>query len=341
MAGVIILFEYSITLFARVWERFMFRGNEREELEKIRALEDRLLPSNDLRQFIDLILATFCDLLQVSGACLLIKNGNNSSNFDIQAGTQKKDYIQQKDSILNQIDEKHLPAADRFLKIDGDVHLLPILYIPEDQPTEFLGAIIVDDLEMERIDDQKMRYINRLAARTALALHDRKIQEALFVSLELLTPQVSIIQDLLATSRINQKGIMSENPVIESTDFDQWVKDALDHLWGGPKLSQSPMLQLKIVEEKAGEARENSVNALREILRTAIQHLKPEGERQFTNEWILYNLLELKYLSGWKVKDIARKLALSEADLYRKQRIAINAVSQEIIDMEKSNLIKT
>jgi hypothetical protein len=341
MAGVIILFEYSITLFARVWERFMFRGNEREELEKIRALEDRLLTSNDLRQFIDLILATFCDLLQVSGACLLIKNGNNSSNFDIQAGTQKKDYIQQKDSILNQIDEKHLPAADRFLKINGDVHLLPILYIPEDQPTEFLGAIIVDDLELERIDDQKMRYINRLAARTALALHDRKIQEALFVSLELLTPQVSIIQDLLATSRINQKGIMSENPVIESTDFDQWVKDALDHLWGGPKLSQSPMLQLKIVEEKAGGAKENSVNALREILRTAIQHLKPEGERQFTNEWILYNLLELKYLSGWKVKDIARKLALSEADLYRKQRIAINAVSQEIIDMEKSNLIKT
>jgi hypothetical protein len=36
-----------------------------------------------------------------------------------------------------------------------------------------------------------------------------------------------------------------------------------------------------------------------------------------------------------------QKLALSEADLYRKQRIAINAVSQEIIDMEKSNLIKT
>jgi hypothetical protein len=68
----------------------MFRGNEREELEKIRALEDRLLTSNDLRQFIDLILATFCDLLQVSGACLLIKNGNNSSNFDIQQERKRK-----------------------------------------------------------------------------------------------------------------------------------------------------------------------------------------------------------------------------------------------------------
>ncbi len=134
--------------------------------------------------------------------------------------------------------------------------MLPILYIPEDQPAEFLGAIIVDDLEMERIDDQKMRYINRLAARTALALHDRKIQEALFVSLELLTPQVSIIQDLLATSRINQKGIMSENPVIESTDFDQWVKDALDHLWGRAQIVAKSDAPIKNCGGKSREARE-------------------------------------------------------------------------------------
>jgi hypothetical protein len=72
------------------------------------------------------------------------------------------------------------------------------------------------------------------------------------------------------------------------------------------------------------------------VLRSAINQLKPEGDRQFTNEWILYNLLDLKYLSGWKVKDIARKLSLSEADLYRKQRIAISAVSNQIINMEKS-----
>ncbi len=334
MVAVIVLFEYSITLFARVWEKVMFRGNEREELDEIRSLEDRLLTSNDVRQFIDLILATLCDLLQVQGACLMINNGNG---FDIQTGRLDKDYTRQKEEILSFTADQSLSAEGTFVSTGEGEFLLPIIFSAEGQPEELLGVIVTEGLDTSRLDDIKKRSINRLAARTALALHDRKVQENLFVSLEMLTPQVSMIQDLLATSRSNQKRIMNENPVVDATDFDQWVKDALDHMWGGPKLSQNPILQLNIVEHKASSEKETSINALREILRTAIQKLKPEGERQFTNEWILYNLLELKYLSGWKVKDIARKLALSEADLYRKQRIAINAVSQQIIEMEKSS----
>jgi hypothetical protein len=34
------------------------------------------------------------------------------------------------------------------------------------------------------------------------------------------------------------------------------------------------------------------------------------------------------------VRDIARRLAMSEADLYRKQRVAIDAVAKAILDME-------
>jgi len=225
--------------------------------------------------------------------------------------------------------------------MDAATQLIPIIHASAEQPEEMLGAIAIDNLDLSRFDEEKKRSVKRLVSRTALALHDRKIQENLFVSLEMLTPQVSIIQDLLATSRFNQKRIINENPLVESNDFDQWVKDALDHLWGGPKLSQNPILQLKIVEDKTARENETPVNALREILRFAINQLKPDGERQFTNEWILYNLLDLKYLSGWKVKDIARKLSLSEADLYRKQRIAISAVSQQIIEMEKSDLSET
>ena len=78
----------------------------------------------------------------------------------------------------------------------------------------------------------------------------------------------------------------------------------------------------------------NPANALREILRTAIQALRPPGERQYTNEWVLYNLLDLKFIEGMKVKDIARRLSLSEADLYRKQRVAIAALSTQLIDQE-------
>ena len=37
-----------------------------------------------------------------------------------------------------------------------------------------------------------------------------------------------------------------------------------------------------------------------------------------------------------KVKDIVRRLSMSEADFYRKQKVAVEAISKEIIRMENS-----
>ena len=82
------------------------------------------------------------------------------------------------------------------------------------------------------------------------------------------------------------------------------------------------------------ENESNQTNALRVILRKGVEQTRPEGERRFTGEWILYNILEMKFLEGRKVRDIAMRLAMSEADLYRKQRVAIEAVAQAIMTME-------
>ncbi len=57
MVATIVIFEYLITLFAPIWERFLFYGTDRIELEKIRTLEDRLLTTNDLRQFLEFVVA--------------------------------------------------------------------------------------------------------------------------------------------------------------------------------------------------------------------------------------------------------------------------------------------
>lgn len=40
-------------------------------------------------------------------------------------------------------------------------------------------------------------------------------------------------------------------------------------------------------------------------------------------------------MEGRKVREVALRLAMSEADLYRKQRVAIEAVANAIIRMEK------
>jgi hypothetical protein len=335
MVAVIVLLEYSITLFANIWERFLFSKNDREELQKIRSLEDKLLTSNDLRQFTDLILATICDLLQVRGAHLFVINGNGNS-MDVLAGKLKQDYTEKKVELLSIAANTEIKQETIILPDESGHSLIPLFFTSKDNPPDLMGVILVEDFDNARMDAEKQTAIRRLNSRLALALHDRKIQENLFVSLEMLTPQVSIIQDLLATSRFNQEKIYNEDTITDPDEVDKWVKNALDHLWGGPKLSENPLLQLRVIEEKAILEKETPVNVLREVLRLAIDKLKPEGDRQYTNEWILYNLLDLKYLSGWKVKDIARKLSLSEADLYRKQRIAISAVSNQIIDMEKS-----
>jgi hypothetical protein len=50
---------------------------------------------------------------------------------------------------------------------------------------------------------------------------------------------------------------------------------------------------------------------------------------------MLYNILEMKFLEGRKVRDVALRLAMSEADLYRKQRVAIEAVARAIAEMER------
>jgi hypothetical protein len=99
-------------------------------------------------------------------------------------------------------------------------------------------------------------------------------------------------------------------------------------------LTENPLLNLHVVQSELKNHENNGANALRSILKQAIEKLRPQGERRFTGEWILYNILEMKFLEGRKVREIALRLAMSEADLYRKQRIAIDAVTRSIMEME-------
>ena len=132
----------------------------------------------------------------------------------------------------------------------------------------------------------------------------------------------------------NAAGLLNEGSLPDE-DINLWVKEALTHYWGGPKLTTSPLLKFKVVKDALQAHAGNDANALRSILRKAIEQVRPEGERRFTGEWILYNILEMKFLEGKKVREIASRLAMSEADLYRKQRVAIEAVVKAILAMEQ------
>jgi hypothetical protein len=75
------------------------------------------------------------------------------------------------------------------------------------------------------------------------------------------------------------------------------------------------------------------------VLARGIENLKPDGQRSLTTtEWILYNILEMRFVQGRKVRDVAMRLAISESDLYRKQRVAIEEVARRIGEMERDFL---
>jgi hypothetical protein len=168
-----------------------------------------------------------------------------------------------------------------------------------------------------------------------MALRGRRIQQKILQSLETYAGEVNLIQRLRAASQFDRSSLLAdEQSLPPDDDISEWVKDALSHYWGGPKLTQNPLLRLKIVQNALQNHDGSHANALRAILREAIDKIRPEGERRFTGEWILYNILEMKFVEGRKVREVALRLAMSEADLYRKQRIAVETVAKTIEEME-------
>ena len=94
---------------------------------------------------------------------------------------------------------------------------------------------------------------------------------------------------------------------------------------------------MKIVERYAEESGQVPTKALRSVLYRAIEALKPpESSRTLTTkEWILYNILEMKFIRGLRITQIAMRLSMSESDLYRKQRVAVDAVAKVLASMEE------
>lgn len=333
MVATILIFEHLITLVAPVWERWLFHGGDRENMSLLQTLEERSLTSGDLYQFLEAVLAAVCDRLQVSKA-FVAALGSQGLEMLVTIGGENP--LQNEDLSENLLQVVAQNGNAKGVFSWGEYWLMPLFEGDDDDPGELLGLLGVVRNPEQGLDEEQTEALAILNARAALALSDHHRQQQVFTSLEALTPQMELFQRLRAAARYDGTGVLTTPSVaLEDRDLTQWVKEALTHYWGGPKLTQSPLLRLNVVQQAMGEHEDNPTNALRAILRQAIEQTRPTGERRFTAEWILYNILEMKFMEGRKVREIAMRLAMSEADLYRKQRVAIEAVARAIIEMEQ------
>jgi hypothetical protein len=250
MVASVLIFEHLITLLSPIWERWLFYGRDRADVELLQTMEERLLTSGDLRQFLESVLVAVCDRLQTSQAFIAALGSQGVDLLVTVGGDSSLDRDELSVDLLEMASQNGLGGLFTW----GDYWLVPLDDPEQNNHNSLLGLLGVTRQPERELDAEQAEALAILSSRAALALRDRKRQQQVFSSLEALTPQVEMIQRLRAASRYEGSEILAQpGAPTDEQNLAQSVKDALTHYWGGPKLTQSPLLELEVVQQTMRE----------------------------------------------------------------------------------------
>ncbi|MCI0711521.1 MAG: hypothetical protein L0154_15305 [Chloroflexi bacterium] len=367
IVGMVLFMHWMITLAQPTLERWLVYTSDQAQARRLKEISDRLMTRADSNQLLEAILAALLDQLRVPTAFIAsIHPGGEARLERVVGGLPNKDEMETPIALskaleLNQpvvekegeffhwenfwIKPLHVSSAlldgeEEDVQLDGESPLLGILGFWSENGEPELNA-----------DERAI--LNTLTRRAALVLRDNQIQAQMLAGLEaLLATNMAISRPGQTVSPYGQLSVVTNgtaatwrptDSVIHDEEFVELVKEALRDYWGGPKLSESQLLKLNVVGTAAQDDEGNRVRALRRILNDAIESLRPPEEHQnlTTTEWLLYNILEMRFLQGRKVREVAQKLAMSQSDFYRKQRVAIEEVARIIAESEQAFIDET
>jgi hypothetical protein len=199
---------------------------------------------------------------------------------------------------------------------------------------QLIGVFGIAAREQEmQLQPEEETVFKILVGRAARIVDDMKLQDELLDSLQDVVddrPAVAPVRPYVSDARQLTSSLNMPD------EFNVLVKDALRDFWGGPRLTDERLFRLPIFRQALAEHNDNPERAVRAVLTKAIERLKPSGQRSMlATDWMLYNIIDLRYVQGRKVQDVSLQLAMSEPDLYRKQNIAIKRITEEITAMEQ------
>ncbi|MXX23909.1 MAG: hypothetical protein F4Z82_00480 [Caldilineaceae bacterium SB0668_bin_21] len=376
ITGVIVAAQVILSVSRELTDRLVY-GEDRQEIAWLRELDRRLLTTTDLRQFLENHLTVLCELLRVPsgfvaaaiGTDLILEAmvGPEGTRQEILDDKDWSDAMSEalsharKNGAANPARKAQVveggpaPSENGRMSVRqmapepaefGGYWLWPVL----EPAGERKGEIVLGMLGVRarssspHFSAEERALLAQQIDSVAKALLDRKMQMQVMVVLRRIIPGIDRIQQIRGivpyvseNTEVPPSELLEPSP-IHNPEFESWVKDALSHYWGGPKLTRSPLMQLRVVDRVVEEADGNPGKALRLVLGRAIQNLRPGGKQDLsTPEWLLYNILEMRFIQGRRIRDIAGRLAISESDLYRKQRVAIGQVAQVLTEMEQGD----
>lgn len=312
------------------------------EIDYLRALPRNTFTQADLRSLLENTLVVVCGTLQIETGFVAAADSAGGYTVKSLVGARRTvrkfvadhplDTLMQQLALLPHHADAN-PEPEAFLRVNGFC-----LLALHDPAGDFLGALGMA-FPIEGLTSETRRLIGALAHQMELALATVQMQQRLFETLRGMGPEMQLLQEL--NTRLEQATPASldtlKAEVALLPEFPQIVKDALAHYWGGPKLSDSPLLGLRSVRRFVSDQGGSPTRALQAVLRQAIENLRPDEQLDpSAQEWVLYNILEMRFLQGRRIRDTADKLAMSESDLYRKQRIAVEEVARQLALMEEA-----
>jgi hypothetical protein len=363
VVGVMVLGQLAVNL-AKPWIDRLLYPEDREEIVWIQTLDRRLLTSGEVSQFLTNILISLCDLMRVPNGFVMVQTGDGL-RIEAVAGDHHmpEAYLSSPTALEMWQHFARSGAASnggagngtedaqgentREAKFHADTGFW-FCPLRSQDGARLLGLLAVvartPDVQM---DEDERAEAEALLTQAAAAVADRYVQEGVFATLQSILPDLERIQEWRSAVRyaaplppaelVTTEPAEDTQQMLAQTTWQQWVKDALSHYWGGPKLTESPLMDLRLVRRRLKAVDGNLTAALRAVLQEAIERQRPPGDRKLNaSEWLVYNILDLRFVQGQRVLDISRRLSMSESDLYRKQRVAVAAVARTLAEMEAS-----
>ena len=341
--------QWLFTLAIPIIEQKLIYTDDQEQARQLQALSQHLLTRDDAKQLLEATLAAICDYLRVPSAFVAALNGERVT-LEQQVGplqptpealeTARLSSLFQANgngqTALNGVQE----SADERIELVAWQSFW-LVGLRSGRGGRLIGALGIwarstaPDLQPE--EEAVFRVLYQRAARV---LDDMRLQAELFARLEDIIESSAVVSLEGASVRYGnaaEAARLTEQVSPEATpEFVEVIWGALRDYWGGARLTDARLMCLQQVQARLAEQSGDAAKAVRAVLSSAIESLKPQSAYSLTAaEWTLYNILDLRFVKGQKVRDVARKLAMSDADFYRKQRIAVERLAQIVAGREK------
>lgn len=343
VVAVVLFWQWMVDL-SLPWleKRLVYPDEDNEQFNKIQSLNRHLLPQADLTRLIEAILASSANYLQVDQA--FVARLNDIGEFEIVRAIRSDTPIEGLST-----DSPDLVILLKRATVESPARWKTFWMLPlysrrifNGSGPRLIGVMGVEARgETLTLTEDEIQTLDLLRWRAARTLDDMAVQSELYATLEGLLPQITASRE--RDDRVEYKPGRQPLTAATSTptrdEIIEQVQAALRHYWGGPGMTDSRLLELNVVRSVLAQNDNNPVKALRSVLDRAIENQKPAGERDLkSQEWLIYNILYLRFIKGRKVRETANMLYMSEPNLYRKQSLAIEAVADAILQMERETV---